>query len=163
MHKIIASADMRWKAATKVKVWKSLTSGLPILGTGLSLLMFSPICGTEVKERWSAWLTGRRAREGEEAGSITWTQLLRLTTAIHHLHPPSAPRQPSHPHIQVGFPARSARHSVIPKKPLLASIENLSGILKQPSLCSSPSSLSSFLLHVSHFSHLWLQVNCPWQ
>lgn len=112
------------------------------------------------KERLSAWLNRRRAKKkGEGVSSITWTQLLRLTTAIHHLHPPSAPRQPSHPHILVGFPARLARHSVIPRRPLPAPIENLSGILKHPLFCSS----LSFLLHVFCLSHLWLEVSCPWQ
>lgn len=35
------------------------------------LLMFSPICGTEVKERRSAWLTRRRVRKGgREQGQL---------------------------------------------------------------------------------------------
>ena len=138
-------------------------SELPRHGAGLSSLMFSPICGAEVKVRWSAGLTRRRAKKGEGAGSITWTQLLRLTTAIHHLHPPSALWQPSHPHIWVGFPATSARHSVILERPVLAPIVNLSGILKQPlsPLLSFPS--TSSLRRLPHLSHLWLDVNCPWQ
>lgn len=95
--------------------------------------MFPPFCATQVKARRIVWLTQRRAtKETWEMRSITWTQLLRLTTAIHHLHPLSAPRQRSHPRILVGLPARSARHSVIPQRPLLSPIENLSGILKQP-------------------------------
>lgn len=72
------------------KSLKSLTSELPRSGAGISLLMFSFMCETQVKERWSAWLTTRRTKKGEGAGSITWTQLLHLTTTIHHLHPPSA-------------------------------------------------------------------------
>lgn len=161
---IIVSSEIRWEKesatrALKLRLEKILNKLAAKTWNGLSLLMFSPICGTQVKERWSAWLTGRSAWKGEGAGSITWTQLLRLTTTIHHSHPPTAPRQPSHPHIWVGFPARSARHSVIPKKPLPAPIENLSGILKQPSLhCPS----SSFLLHVPHCGHLWLEVDWPW-
>lgn len=139
---------MRWEKesatrALKLRLEKILNKLAAKTSNGLSLLMFSPICGAQVKERWSAWLTGRSARKGEGAGSITWTQLLHLTTTIHHSHPPTAPRQPSHPHIWVGFPARSARHSVIPKRPLPAPIENLSGILKQPSLRCPSSSLSS--------------------
>ena len=34
-------------------------------------------------------------------GSITWTQLLHLTMAIHHPCPPLLPRQPSHPCVGV--------------------------------------------------------------
>lgn len=128
--------QLTWEALNNVLKWKlemSQTTALPRLGTGLSLLMFSPICGTDAKSKMECLAhTGERERErkGEGRGSITWTQLLRLTTAIHHLHPPTTPRQRSYPRIWVCFPARSARHSVIPKRALLAPNENLIGILK---------------------------------
>lgn len=86
--------------------WKPRTVEMPRLAS--LYWCFLPTMEPKWKERWSAWLSRRRARKGEGAGSITWTQLLRLTTAIHHLHPPSEPRQPSHPDIGVGFPARSS-------------------------------------------------------
>lgn len=67
--------------------WKWIIGAQPAL---ISLPMFSLVCGTPVKEKWSTWLNGREQEKGEGAGSITWTQLLRLTTSIHHEHPPTA-------------------------------------------------------------------------
>lgn len=73
-----------------------------------------------------------------------------LTTSIHHLHLPSA--TVLNPTSGTGFPARSARRSVIPKRPLPALSGNPKRRSEQPSLPSRASSSSP-----SAPTHLQLQ------
>lgn len=74
---------------------------------------------------------------------------LNTITASNNLHPSLASSlstvATSPSHVWVSFPVRSARHSVIPQGTLLAPMENLSDILKQPLLLAplSPACLKS--------------------
>lgn len=100
---------------------------------------------THMKEKLSAWLSGRAVRKGKGGRgvrSITWAQLLHLTTSIHHLHPPSAVIPSTHlgqlsrqigqilGHSKVALPCTDCKPERHPKRPPLSSPPTL------PVLCS---------------------------
>lgn len=91
-------------------------------------------------------------------GVVAEVNYLSTITASNNLHPSPASSLSSRPHIWASFPARSAKYSIIPKWPLPASIENLSGILNDLRSPPHPPFLSSVLPHVSDFNPLF----CRW-
>lgn len=110
-------------------------------------------CGVQQKEKWSERLNWREARKelgkGDKGG-----QLPEHNYCSNNLHPSPASSLGNGPipTSGTGFPARSARRSVIPKRPLPALSGNPKRHSEQPSLPSRASSSSP-----SAPTHLQLQ------
>lgn len=108
---------------------------------------------------WTAQLEGSgkgTGRKGDQGG-----QLPEHNYCSNNLHPSPASSLSNDPipTSGTGFPTRSARRSVIPKRPLPAPSENPNS--EQPSLFGVSSSSPFLLQHVSNLHHLGLEVSWP--